>query len=330
MTELERCRQRVDAADQLRSQDPGRALDEARTACEVAAACESESLDWQLLQAEAWAVLASAYRSVGDLRRSEGALNVALELVDDLPEVHPTTWARLAQRACYLRCSQKRFAEALSLSNDVLGIYQQQGDEPAAAAALVDRALILARAGDPRKAITVLSRCLEALDPQHDAKNHLAAVHNMAYYRLQVAETEAQEQEALQWLEKAKQCHRRRPEPLGLLQLQAMAAVTAIRFGRRRQGTESLWQVYHGFGELRALPEQILTLLHLAECAVGACDDDEVTRIAGLIFPLLGKTPLPETARSALLRFLNAARSRSVTRELVTHVTDELQQAVGG
>ncbi len=350
MSTAEHCRELVVAADELRFRDPGRALVRAREACEAAAGCEpqaAKSADWLKLQAEAWAVLASAYRAVGDFQHAENAINLAISFLQAVPPnavlkdaapkdaasretVGPTVWARLAQRASYLRCSQKRFSEALALSQDALLIYEQAEDSLAAGSAWVDRALIFARSGDPETAIDLLERCLPQLDERQDPRSYLAAVHNMAYYRLRVATTPSEEQEGLRWLEQARRLHQERPEPHGLLQLQAVAAVAAIRFGRRDQGVQELWRIYRGFEELQALPEQMLALLHLADCAVAENDDDEVMRIAGLLFPLLSKTRLPEVARAALLRFLGAARSRSVTQDLVTRVTDELQQAVGG
>lgn len=332
MPDLEFCRRLIHAADELKLSNPGKAVDQARLACEAAGAVEPAPSrdDWYQLQSEAWAVLGSAFRTVGDLPRSENALGIAIAFLDQLPNdaVLPEHWARLTQRACYLRLSQRRFDEALELNRDVVRIYDEQGDEGSVQSAFVDRALILARSGSPETAIPVLERCLEKMDLERDPRGYLAAVHNMAYYRLQVAVTADEEQNALLWLERARRCHHRSPEPLGLLQLQAMAALTAYRMGRREQAIESLWQVYRGFGEIQALSEQILTLLHLAACAADRGRRSEVTRIAGLLFPLLNKAGLSESARAALLRFMNAARSRSVTPELVTRVTHELQQAM--
>ncbi len=330
----EDCRQLVEAADELRFRDPGQALARAREACEAAAGMESGppgSFRWLQLQADAWSVMASAYRAVGDLQRSENAVNLAISFLQAAPKkaIEPKTWARLAQRASYVRCSQKRFAEALALSRDALRIYEGENDEQSVGSAWVDRALIFARSGDFEGAIAILERCLAQIDERQDPRSYLAAVHNMAYYRLRVATTPDEEQAGLRWLERARRLHRQRPERHGLLQLEAVAAVAAIRFGRRHLGIEDLWRAYRGFGELQALPEQMLCLLHLAECAVADHDDDEVMRIAGLLFPLLSKTRLPEVARAALLRFLGAARSRSVTQDLLSEVTDELHQAVG-
>ena len=328
--ELEAWRGRIEAADALRFQDPGRSLSLSLQVCEAVAALDGPSGGpWGRLQAEAWGTLGSAYRAVGDLRRAESCLQIALAFLDGT-SVEPQVWARYAQRASYLRCSQRRFDEALALCDDVVRIYDDQGMDQDAASALVDRALIFARGGRPEVAVGILETCLERLDAAQRPRAYLAAVHNMAYYRLQAASSPEQEREAAAWLDRADALYEESSAPLARWQLEAMRGVTAIRFGRRAEGERILWHAYHGLGELHARSEQMLALFHLADSAAARRDDDELLRLAGLIFPLLRELRLPQVARRAVLRFLSAARARRVTSEVIHQATDELQLVVGG
>ena len=336
--ELARWQRKIDDADALRFRDPGRSLHMSRQVLEdVAAADGAGHGPWGRLQADAWGTLGSAYRAVGDLRRAEHCLQVALAFLDE-QSPSPECWARFAQRASYLRCSQRRFAEALDLNDDVLRLYREQGLEQDAVAALVDRALFFGRAGRTAVAVELLERCLAELDAEARPRAHLAAVHNMAYYRLRAAGPN-QEADALAWLERAEALHRQCPASLAQLQLQAMSGVTAIRFGRLEEGRVLLQGAHDGFCELQARPEQMLSLFHLSELYVIEGDptqddlaqrnDEELLRLAGLIFPLLKEVELPRVARRAVLRFLSAARARRVTLDLIHQATEELQQMVG-
>lgn len=324
--------QRVRQAEELRFQDPGRSLEASLAVRDQVASLGGEGKNWVFLQADAWSALGSVYRSVGELSRAEGCLQVALAFLDDLgPSVTPGIWARFAQRASYLRCSQRRFDEALDLNIDVVQLYMRDGMEADARAAGVDKALFLARSGRPREAISVLDLCLDEIDRKQNPMAFLAAVHNMTYYRLLVAENIREEEEALVWLDQARDLHREHPEllePLGVLQLQAIAGATAIRMGRNSAGEEALRNAYEGFLECRALPEQMLTLLYLSHAALHRDDEAEILRLAGLIFPLLKTVSLPSVARNAVLRFLGAARSGKVTVDLIHRVADELHQAM--
>ena len=144
MRELDSCRRLIREAENLRFADPREAVRVAKLARDRAAAIDREAIgapEWLRLQADVWAVLGSALRSVSDLWEAEGALNVALSFLN-APELRahldPLTHARLAQRAAYLRCDQRRFDESLELINEALAIYEEQGASQAAAGALSD------------------------------------------------------------------------------------------------------------------------------------------------------------------------------------------------
>jgi tetratricopeptide (TPR) repeat protein len=300
----------------------------AERARDLAAGIDAETVGnvhWAALQAEAWAVLGSTFRAVGDLARAENALNIALYFLDSTrPVADPAASARWAQRAAYLRSDQRRSAEALDLIATAIDELEQLGDSARLSCAWVDRGVILHRAGRTRDAISCLRRAFEKLEREREPRVYLAATHNMALYLQEVAEGPAELAEALRWLEQAIQEHARLPERISLLKLRVLAALTAIRLGQRETGTAELWRAFEGFRALDSTLNQAVVLLHLIGLALAAGDLSETQRLAGLLFPLFSRLAVDEPSSRALKAFLRAAQTQSLTVDAVEALTRQL------
>ncbi|MCG8455459.1 MAG: hypothetical protein MI919_04190 [Holophagales bacterium] len=297
---LDTLRELLRQADVLRYRHPTLALRRALSLRDLAASFEEprDSPDvWRLAQHEAWSVLASAYRCVGDLARAQSALRVALGFLEMLAATaRPTpeeerrvqlAFARLARRASYLCCDQGRYARALELNDDAARGFDLASEPQLCTSTLVDRAFILHRAGKTRQAVPLLIRCLENLDRELEPRAYRTAIHNLAYYLLSCGRGEREELEALGWASLAIRQHPRRPEELGLLKLEALTALAALRLGRADEGTRILRRAYAGFVRLGAAAEQALTLLHLAGRAEESGDAREYRQLAARLAPLL-------------------------------------------
>ncbi len=333
MDDLALARQLIEAADDGRYQHPARAMARATSARDFAASLDREELghdSWLSVQSDAWAVLASAYRSVSDSHRAESALNVAMGFLDARPGRDPLRQARLAQRGSYIRCDQGRYGEALQLNADVVRLFEQQSEPQKAAAARVDRALFLRRSGRVEAAIAELASSLDILDRHAEPRSYTAAVHNLAYYLLETADSEAREAEGLRWLDLACRLHEHHPEALNMLRLRAVAALTTLRLGRIQAARQELMSLVERFAEIGATAEQALALLHLIGISLDDGDLADAQRIAGRLFPLIGRLGLDDEAHQALLRLMAAARRCELDRRAVDQATEHLERCVHG
>ena len=318
MIELESCLRFLSQADEIRHSHPRRSLELALDARDVAAVLDRKAVGvirWRSLQADAWAILGSSYRAVGDLRRAENAFNVAFSFLAERPLYDPLALSRLCQRAAYLRSDQGRFPEALDLIDSAIADFRQLGENGRLACALVDRGVILRGAGLVREALSYVRQALEILDTAAEPRIFLAASHNMALYLQELAETPAELQEAIAWLEVAIAQHGRAAESVDFFKTRAVVALTSIRLGRREEGRAELQRCFEGFGRLDSIPNQAVMLLHLLALAAMAGQQDEIQRLTGLFFPLLHRLDPQEAIGNALLDLIKLVQRQAAGAE---------------
>lgn len=323
--------QLLEEVDELRHHDPARAIKMATQVRDLVASLDRRALGhrWFALQAQAWAVLASAYRTVADLRRSEEAFNVALAFLEAEELKHhqdPIARARLAQRAAYLRCDQQRFPEAIELIDEAIDILQTLRASPALGIALIDRAVITGRSGNPAQALSFLEQALNRLDLRSHPQGCLAAVHNVAVYLFELAETPQDHEEALRWQRLAAELHTCCPRSFHLLKLKVVLGLTMVRAGKIDDGIAELLAAQKALGEMNAFYDQALILLYLASIYLGLGRADQVKRIAGHLFPLFHHRAVDRETTAALMLFYNAAQAESASAELLAQVTAEVEK----
>lgn len=327
MNELESCLQFLSQADELRRIFPERSLALAKDARDVAAVLDRQAVGpirWRCLQGEAWAILGSSYRAVGDLRRAENAFNVAFSFLAEKPLFDPLALSRLSQRAAYLRCDQGRFPEALELVDSAIADYRQMEERGRLACALVDKGVVLRGAGRVREALHLVRQALEILDPAAEPRIFLAASHNMALYLEELAETPHELQEAIAWLEVALAQHGEAGESVDFWKTRAVVALTSIRLGRRAEGRDELLRCFEGFGRLRSVPNQAVVLLHLLAVALAAGDQPEVQRLTGLFFPLLHRLDPEDMVGRTLLDLIKLVQRGAASAEGVAALARQL------
>lgn len=327
MNELESCLQFLAQADELRRTYPERSLALAKDARDVAAVLDRQTVGpirWRCLQGDAWAILGSSYRAVGDLRRAENAFNVAFSFLAEKPLFDPLALSRLSQRAAYLRCDQGRFAEALELVDSAIADYRQMEERGRLACALVDKGVVLRGAGRVREALGLVRQALEILDPAAEPRIFLAASHNMALYLEELAETPHELQEAIAWLEVALGQHGQARESVDFFKTRAVVALTSIRLGRRAEGRDELLRCFEGFGRLQSVPNQAVMLLHLLAGALLAEDQPEVQRLTGLFFPLLHRLDPEDAVGRTLLDLIKLVQRGAASAEGVAALARQL------
>jgi tetratricopeptide (TPR) repeat protein len=328
LNDIEVCLRWIRQADDLRGREPRRALELAHSARDLAARLDLTDLGqafWRALQADAWAVLGSCWRANGDLRRAESCLTVAWSFLADGPLHDPLSPARLSQRAAYVRGDQGRLDEALRLIDSAVATYQRLNERGWTACALIDKAVLLHRAGRTREALPLLDAAQGDLDPERDSAYYLAAVHNRAVFLEALAERPEDLGEALRSLEIALRAHARAPDSLSLLKGCALTALAAIKLGRRQEAAEELWRCWEGFHRLGAAADELWALLHLLTLALVDANEDQILRIAGLLFPLQQSLDLETPARTALRDLIQKAQRRELTADLTQQLIRTLQ-----
>ena len=310
-------------ADELRHRDPRAAVRVAEGGRDLAARLDREKVGqarWLALQAEAWAVLGSAYRAVADQRRAENAFNVAGTFLDTWERrrcLDPLARPRLAQRASYLRCDQGRFEEAMELNGEAMTAYRELAATQHFAGTLVDRALFLGRQQKTRTAMACLVPALYLLDPVASSRSYRAAVHNMTIYLHESSEGEPQDPEAGRWLALAARQHARFPDDVDHQKFRMLEGSVAIRLGAVDEGIRKLWMAHDGFERLGSLHNQAVVLLQLAGISLARGETANVRKIAGRLFPVLRRLNVDRETNAALMLFYKAAQADAVTRDLL-------------
>ena len=335
MKEVLYYRQLLQETDDLRFENPREAVRRAEAVRERVAALDQETIgeaDWLTLQAEAWGVTASALRTVSELGEAENAINVALAFLEAeswLGAADPAEYARLAQRASYLRRDQGRFDEALGLIDEAITIYRREDRPESWAGALADRGLILGRTGRQQEAVRYFGEALDRLDPDTSPRNFLSAIYNTACYLHEVDEDSPEVDELLvKWLVRACFCRHLLPtESFSLLKLDTLRALACFRLGRAESVLNELWRTQEGFERLGAVYEQSLTLLHLAKAYLSSGRVSEVKRVAAQLFPVFRGLRTDREASAALMLFYNAAQTETATVDLVAQVSATLREA---
>lgn len=317
-------------AEQLRETSPQRSLRmvvEIRQAAASLDRFEVGEQDWLALQAEVWTVLAGAYRSLADLEQAEAALNVALAFLDSAwPRSSSSpAHARLACRAAYLRCDQGRMEEALTLIDDALEVYHRLA-APAWVSALVDRGVLLTRAGRPEEAIAAFEKALDSPSIGQQPRVFSAAIHNLSLLLQQTARTRAETREALRWLQLAVHLHQDGSSKLDLHKLQGVLGLTAFKLGAVEQSIEYLWLAHEGFRQLGAIREQAGALLEIAAVETSRGATRIVKQLAGRLFSILRHPALRRDGAAALLVFARAAQNERASPELIRQARARLSR----
>ncbi|MEM8962169.1 MAG: hypothetical protein AAGD38_11870 [Acidobacteriota bacterium] len=323
MNHLDTYHQLVNRADDTRHRHPARALDLALEARDVAARLDNTDHDtWIEAQTIAWSVVASAYRNVGRLDDAEAAMVVAIGFHEQRHEPCPRLAARLMQRAAYVRADQERLDEALELIDVAVSTYRDLDAANPLATAIIDRGVLLGRAGRPRHAIAAFNEALDTHAHALDDRARLAAIHNLAVHLHEIAADTESRREADRWLELAWHAHAEHPETVGLLKLRGLCALAALRHGDHERAIEELWAACDGFARLGDHRQQTLFLIDLAVIHAERHDFEGLNKVATACFLLLRSRDDhdDEATATALLRLARAIATGTPSQ-------DELRQA---
>ncbi|HYU35512.1 MAG TPA: tetratricopeptide repeat protein [Thermoanaerobaculia bacterium] len=178
------CELLLQTARDLGVEDPPRAHRAAELAARVAEQLDLEpygSPVVQDLRAIAWAYFADTARVQADLRLARSAMETA-ELLLEQGSGDPLVRAELLSFKASLLTYSGRFDEALPLLSRTASIYRRFGDRHRYGRTLVKKGTVLGNAGEAEAAIRQIRRGMDLIDPAHEPRLMVCAIHNYIWF----------------------------------------------------------------------------------------------------------------------------------------------------
>jgi tetratricopeptide (TPR) repeat protein len=271
------------------------------------------------LQARAWAELGNAYRITDDLAAAESAFRHALTFSGQ-GSGDPLLLARLMDLTASLYTDQRRFEEARRLLDLVHAVYERQGDRQAAARTLISKGVSANYALDSEAAIGFLSEGLRQIDPAHDPKLVLAAVHGLLWCLVECGRA-AEARELLGESYPLYQAHGQHFDQLKRMWLEGRIA---SQLGDDESAEKAFQQVGEGYREADLAYDFALVSLDLAALWVGQKRTPEVRGLVDEIITILRARNIQREALGALLMLRKAVDADQATAALLQTVAAQL------
>lgn len=271
------------------------------------------------LQARAWGELGNAYRITDDLAAAESALRHALTFSGQ-GSGDPLLLARLMDLTASLYTDQRRFEEARRLLDLVHAVYEQEGDKQAAARTLISKGVSANYALDSEAAIGFLSDGLRQIDPAHDPKLVLAAVHGLLWCLVECGRA-AEARELLGESYPLYEAHGQHFDQLKRIWLEGRIAA---QLGDDESAERAFQQVGEGYREADLAYDFALVSLDLAALWVDQKRTPEVRGLVDEIITILRARNIQREALGALLMLRKAVDAEQATAALLQTVAAQL------
>jgi tetratricopeptide (TPR) repeat protein len=320
----DRCEALFELCRNLRYNDPeGMTLSAslAVTLAERAAAAQGDSVELADLQARAWAELGNAYRVADDLLAAEAALGHALSR-SGLGTGDPLLLARLMDLTASLYTDQRRFKEARHLLDYVHAIYQHEGDVHSAARTLISKGVSSNYSLDSEEAIGFLVAGIRQIDPAHDPKLVLAAVHGILWCLVDSGRAA----EANRILGQARPLYEVHGEHFDQLKRLWLEGRIAVHLGQDNHAEEILHRVCEGYKEADLAYDAALVSLDLAALWLRQGRTMEIKGLVDEIIAVLRARSIQREALAALLVLRRAIETDQATAALLHNVAAELSR----
>jgi len=323
-TAQERCEALIERCRTLRYSDPEGMVLSASLAVNLAQQAlskQGESADLIDLEARAWAELGNAHRVADDMVEAEATLSRAL-IRSGEGTGDPLLLARIMDLTASLYIDQRRFQEARQLLDSVYAIYQHTGDTQAAARTFISRGLASNRAFDPEEAIGFLAEGIRRIDPTHDPKLILAAVHGLLW-SLVDAGRDVQANWLLAEARPLYEAHGERFDRLPQLWLEGRIA---SHLGQDEKAETILLRVREEYRDSDIAYDVALVSLDLATLWLRQGRTAEIKSLLDETIAILNAKHLQREALGALLMLKKAFESDQATAALVRTATIELSR----
>jgi tetratricopeptide (TPR) repeat protein len=284
-----------------------------------AVARHGDSPDLADLEGRAWAELGNAHRVADDLPAAETALARALHRSSQ-GTGDPLLLARIMDLTASLYTDQRRFKEAHHLLDFVYTIYRYKGEEHAAARTFVSKGIASNYALESEEAVRFLAEGIRQIDPAHDPKLILAAVHGLLWCLVDTGSAA----EADQLLEGVRLLYDVHGEHFDHLRRLWLEGRIAAQLGKDGRAEDILSQVRERFKEAEQAYDLALISLDLAALWLRQGRAAEVKAVLDEIIMIFRSRSIQREALSALLMLKKAVEADRATVALIQTVTTEL------
>lgn len=302
---------------------PRDGLPMAETAVQIAEEIDHCNAD---LKVRALAVLAGTHRQLRDFPAAEQLYQRALSM-----SVEKLTRAFLYCRISVLRNKQKRLSEALELTEEAIGIYQQHAENSSQfGIGFFYRAVAHLEAKDYDAAFLDFSRSLAYLNPKEHETAHYCAMHNLALVVGLAAVSLDDLNAALKRLHNARKLIKTGLKSVPRLKLRWLEGVILAKIGSENLAESVFITARKGFLKLGAVAEAAYTALDLGVLLYNDQRWDELEALAVESHALLKSKSADDEALAALLLWIEAVRARTFDHKIVDQVRARLlKQRVG-
>jgi tetratricopeptide (TPR) repeat protein len=285
-------------------------------------ALKGESPELADLEARAWAELGNAHRVEDDLVSAETALAHAL-VRSRQGTGAPLLLARIMDLTASLYTDQRRFKEARLLLDCVYTIYQHEGDTHGAARTFISKGMAANYALEPEEAIGFLVEGIRQIDPEHDPKLVLAAVHGLLWCLVDSGFAV----EANRLLAEARPIYEVHGQHFDQLRRLWLEGRIAVHLGEEDRAERFLHQVREGFKEVDQAYDVALISLDLAALWLHQGRTVEIKELIDEMITIFRARSIQREALGALLMLKKAFETDQATAALLRTVTTELWRA---
>lgn len=274
------------------------------------------------LRARAWAYVANSRRVKADLRGAEEAFALAFASLRRGTQDPMDRAVLLDLRASLLR-AQRRFPQALRCLRRAIGIFRELGERHRAGRALLSMSTVHHVAGEPERAIPLLSQALELIDPSREPRLLLVAWHNLID---DLAET-GQFMEAQKLVAKARPFYQQFHQPWSRNPRKWVEGKIARGLGQQDQAETLFLAARNGFLAEGAAYDVALVSLDLASLYAEQGRMAELKRLAEEMVPIFSSRQIHREALAALAFWRQAVEAEKACVDLVAGVASFLKRA---
>ena len=278
---------------------------------------------WVLdLRARAFAYLGNARRVLGELQAAEDSFRKAEACLERSMTGNTLIEAEVLDLKSSLRRDQRLLDDALSLADEALTLYREDGNARGIAKALLQKAKILEERGDLNSSIELLQKGSSEIDQTQEARLYALARYNL----LGCLTLANRYHEAEQLLPDVRALFRDTAQPLDRVRLRWAEGNIALGLERTEEAERTFRQVQKEFLDRGMAYNAALVSLDLATLLAQEGRRLELKQLAAELIPVFESREIHREAMGTLILFQRACQEDRLTVELARELAGSLRQ----